>query len=369
MGITHLSGLEVAGVPTMGVGGILPFTGNWYFVDYYRGSDGNPGTADSPLQTLYQAQNLMQDGHNDVALIVPAPLTTSLSNGTQRLSLANALAINPAAASGSLLWAKNACHIIGLTAPCQTFQRARLAPPSGTYTAATFLNSAAAATNPLVYVTAHGCVFYNFTVFGGFSTGSTSFITWLDAGGENYYRSVAFQGQADAASAAGTGTASTSSRTLLISGTSGDNVFERCTIGTDTVQRVTNATQTMELAGGTPRNKFIECDFPLWLATAAAGTNTVYTAGSTSIDRFTKFDRCAFLNASTFSSGVAQTGVVKIGASAGGQMLFKDCSFLGATGTFASGDTTTSGQMWVDGGGPISNATASSTGIPIHPFV
>lgn len=53
MGITHLSGLEVAGVPTMGVSD-LPLTtnGNYYFVSSTTGSDGNTGAADNPFATL-----------------------------------------------------------------------------------------------------------------------------------------------------------------------------------------------------------------------------------------------------------------------------------------------------------------------------
>lgn len=53
MGISHLSGLEVAGVPTMGVGGALPFTtGNYFFVSSVSGANGNTGAADNPFATL-----------------------------------------------------------------------------------------------------------------------------------------------------------------------------------------------------------------------------------------------------------------------------------------------------------------------------
>ena len=45
MGITHLSGLEVAGVPTMGMSGTPLFTGYWFFVDADQGNDGNSGAA------------------------------------------------------------------------------------------------------------------------------------------------------------------------------------------------------------------------------------------------------------------------------------------------------------------------------------
>lgn len=53
MGTTNLSGLRVAGVPTMGVGGSLPLGQNYLFVNSATGSNGNEGTsAEWPLATL-----------------------------------------------------------------------------------------------------------------------------------------------------------------------------------------------------------------------------------------------------------------------------------------------------------------------------
>jgi len=51
MGITHLSGLEVAGVPIVSSGG-LPLGNNYIFVNSVTGSAGNTGAADSPLATV-----------------------------------------------------------------------------------------------------------------------------------------------------------------------------------------------------------------------------------------------------------------------------------------------------------------------------
>lgn len=55
MGITHLSGLEVAGVTTMGIGGGLPIAPRYFWVNSATGSDGNTGAFDSPLATIGQA--------------------------------------------------------------------------------------------------------------------------------------------------------------------------------------------------------------------------------------------------------------------------------------------------------------------------
>ena len=309
MGITHLSGLEVAGVPTMGLGGLPPFTGNWFFVDPAHGSDGNTGAADSPFATLYQAYAQCRDGYNDVVVLVG----NGQASGSARLSVALAASVTPSATVGTLTWAKNACHLIGMTAP--TFNaRARIAPPTGTYTAATFGNS-----GNMVNVTATGCYFMNFSIYGGFSTGATGEITWIDAGGRNSYWGVSFLGLNDAASAADTASAS-----LKISGTTGENTFWYCTVGDDTTTRsVANA--SLIVSGGSPRNKFIGCDFPMY--TSSSGALCV-SVGASGIDRWLTFDGCRFLNAIGSGSTTA-TNVGSINAASGGMPIFADCSALG----------------------------------------
>lgn len=346
MGITNYSGLEVAGVPTMGIAGAPMFTGNWYFVDAVHGSDGSTGAANSPLASVYQAQLLMTAGNNDVCVVVGSGSTAA----TQRLSYANAFGISSAATSGSLIWGKNACHLIGMTAPTVA-ARARFAPPTGTYTAATFLNGQTVSATPFISVTAQGCFFSNFSMFCGFSTGNAGMLAWVDSGGRNYYRSVDFGGQADAASAQGT-----ASRSLVVSGTVGENTFERCTIGLDTVTK-TVANASLGLTGGTPRNRFIECDFPVY--TSSATTLAIIT-GTAGIDRYTTLDRCRFLNG-TKSAGTAMTAVATMAASAGGYLLFKDPTLVGITG-FGS-DATTRAQIFIDGGTP----TAATTGLAVNP--
>ena len=54
MGTTHLSGLQVAGVPTQGMGG-LPVGNTYFWVDSVNGLNGNPGTFDQPYATLAAA--------------------------------------------------------------------------------------------------------------------------------------------------------------------------------------------------------------------------------------------------------------------------------------------------------------------------
>lgn len=329
MGITHLSGLEVAGVPTMGVGGAPFFTGNWWFVDPLNGSDGNSGAADSPFQTIYQGYNKAVADNNDVVILVGSGDTS----GTARLSVALAQTINPAATTGTVTWAKNATHLVGMTAPTLNC-RARFAPPTGTYTAATFGNA-----GNFFNVTASGCYFANFSLFNGFSTGATGQICWQDSGSQNYYDHVHFGGMGDTASAA-----STTSACISLVGSGGEREFVNCTIGLDTVQR-TGANSSLIVSAGTPRNSFRYCRFISDLSSGATAA-AILTAPSASIDRWIEFDQCRFLN-SVKSSGSAMAQAFVMTAS-GGLVLVNNCGAAGIT----AWETSTSGFVYVTGAVP-----------------
>lgn len=341
MGTTHLSGLSVAGIPTFGIGGAPMFTGNWYFVDAVNGSNGNSGAADNPLATVYSAFARCTSGHNDVVVIVGNGATT----GTQRLSLANAQAVDSTVSAGTLVWNKNATHLIGMTAPTRVAQRARFAPPTGTYTMATF------GSGDFVTVSGSGCYFANFSLFNGFSTGGASQICWTDSGGRNYYENVQFGGAGDAASAQ-----ATTSRSLLLSGT-GEHTFVNCELGLDTVTK-TVANATLEFSAGTTRNTFAGCNFPF--QTSSATTIGIIVAATAGSDRWQKFDRCTFIN-NVQSSSTTMSGLSTLAASMGGLLLMKDCTMVGITewGT----DATSRGQVYVDGGAP----TAATSGIAVNP--
>lgn len=343
MGVTHLSGLEVAGVPTMGIGGSQPlFTGNWYFVNPATGSNGNSGSASSPFASVYYALSRATAGNNDVIVLMGNGSTTA----TQRLSLANAQAVDSTATAGTLVWNKNATHLIGMTAPTAVAQRARFAPPTGTYTQTTF------GSGNFVTVSAQGCYFANFSLFHGFSTGGNNQICWTDSGGRNCYVNVNFGGIADAASAA-----SASARSLLITGSTGENTFVNCEIGIDTVTR-SAANSSLEFASGSPRNTFLQCNFPFM--TSASTPLGIITSGAAAMDRWQKFDRCTFIN-NVQSTSTTMAGLATLAASSGGLVLMKDATLVGITeyGT----DATSRGQIYVDGG----TVTAATSGIAVNP--
>lgn len=342
MGTTHLSGLAVAGVPTMGIAGAPLFTGNWFFVDPAHGSDGNTGAADSPFSTIYQGYAQCRSGYNDVVVVVGDGTTA----GTARMSVALAATIDPTATVGTITWAKNACHLIGMCSANNTSQRARFAPPTGTYTAATFGNA-----GNMFNVTGTGCYFANFSVFNGFSTGAAAQIAWKEAGGRNTYVNVNIQGIADAASAADAG-----SRSLRIAG-AGENLFLGCQLGTDTVTRGA-ANATLEFLSGTARNTFTECNMPF--QTSAATPLGIIVSAAAGSDRWQKFDRCTFIN-NVQSTSTTMSGLATLAASMGGLLLMKDCTMVGITewGT----DATSRGEIYVDG----ASAVAATTGIAVNP--
>lgn len=326
MGITHLSGLQVAGVPTMGMGGGIPmFTGTWYFVDAVYGSDGNVGTADSPLATIARAYELCKDGRNDVVVLVGHPTTSDADAGTHRLS-------------SQLLWAKSATHMIGMCAPTMVGQRARISTAVGATT-----NIA-----DLLKVTGHGCYFGNFSIFQGVGQSGTDEQLCQITGKYNYFENVAFQGMGSS-----TGAGRAGSYVLYINGGT-DNTFINCQIGVDTVAR-TAANSSVRMRGGAARNVFINCVFPLY-ATANSPL-FVDTNASGAVDRFNVFKNCFFNNAVNNTSGTAITAVAAYNSAQGGTTVFDNCTVVGAndwTGT----DTGT-----VRIAGPVPNGDTSGMAV------
>lgn len=344
MGLTNFpNGISSFGVPVLGGIGGLPFTGNWWFVDPVNGLDGNAGNnTNLPLQTLYQALNKATANNNDVIVLIGNGATS----GTARLSKALAQGIDPTATSGVLKWNKAATHLIGVTAPTAIAERARIAPPSGTYTASTFGSA------DLVEVSVQGCMFANVSLFHGFSTGGAAQICWKDTGGRNAYFGMQFGGMGDAASAADAG-----SRSVVISG-GGENYFSRCTFGLDTVAR-SAANASLEFAAATPRNVFEDCLFPF--QTTSATVLGILGTGATCMDRFQLFKRTMFIN-NIKSSSTQMTALASLTNAAPGGLLSYDpgCALVGVT---KWGDTIALANSYVMSGSP----TAATSGIAVNP--
>ena len=324
MGITHLSGLQVAGVPTMGVGGMPFLTGTWYFVDAVYGSDGNTGAADDPMATIAAAYAKCVEGKNDVVVLVSHPTTADNAVGTHRLT-------------SQLVWAKSATHMIGICAPTTIGQRARISHPTTDTT-----NTA-----DLLKITASGCYFSNFSIFQGVGQAATAEKLCQITGSRNYFENVAFQGIGS--SVGGTVAAGYS---LYLNGAE-ENTFVGCQIGVDTVAR-TAANFSVLFAGAAKRNLFKGCIFPM-LATA---TSPFFISCATSggVDRFNLFQQCLFHNAVN-STGTSIDAVVQFHATQGGTTIMDNCTSVGAD------DWTPTDTGVVRILGPVSNGDTSGMGV------
>lgn len=310
-------GLTSMGVPLVGSLSGIPYTGDWYFVDAVRGSDGNTGGAEDPVQTITRAYALCTEGRNDVVVLMSAPTTAAPTTGTFRLS-------------AQLDWAKSATHLVGMTAPTMIGQRARISTATG----------ATSNIADLLKVSAQGCYFANFSIFQGVGQASTDEQLCQITGQRNAFFNVAFQGMGSANGAARAG-----SYVLYLNGGS-ENTFVGCQIGVDTQSR-SAANASVKLRSAATRNIFKDCLFPVY-ATATSPL-IVDAAASASIDRFAWFKNCLITN---FGSS-ALAAVVGFHASQGGFVLMDNCSAAGCTDWTAT-DTST-----VKIAGPVPNGDTS----------
>ena len=319
------NGVSSFGMPVL-PGVSMPFTGNVYFVDPVNGGDGNDGKAPGAgraFKTLYRAHGECTSGNNDVVFLVG----NGAISGTAQLTLAGAVAETSrtgatAATAGTLVWSKNATHLIGISSGNGVASRARIGSSYGVtgdaYTVTTF------GSKTFVSVTAYGCMFNNIFVTNDFSTGGTAELLWVDTGQRNNYVNCHFFGMANAASAA-----DADSRTLVVgSGGNGENTFYNCVIGGDTVSR-SAANASLELTGGTPRNRFIDCMFPFYATNA--GVLGVLCTGAAAIDRWTLFKGCSFINAIQSAATTMTVLMSMTSASSGGLFLIQDCLSIGMT--------------------------------------
>jgi len=302
---------------------LFPSQGASYFVDPAAGNDGNDGlTPANAKRTLSAAYSLCAAGKNDVVYLLSDGATTS----TARLA-------------ANFDWAKNATHLVGVSSGVNISNRSRIAPAAAVTAFASFFT-----------VSASGCLFQNIQFFQGFDTGVAAEICVTVTGSRNHFVGCHIAGMGDAASATDTG-----SRNLKVSG--GENQFDDCAIGIDTVAR-TVANASVELSGGAARNVFRNCLFPLYAT--GAGAFVLLTAAAAAIDRFTLFDRCTFLNSIKSGSGTSITGACSMAASAGGLLMFRDLAMVGCSALGA--DATSKAQIYTFG-----PANGTSTGIGANP--
>lgn len=275
-------------------------SGNVYYLDPFAGSDGNSGFyPTAAVASLAAGYALLREGKGDVLALISNGQTTA----TARLGAA-------------FTWSKNAAHLVGICSPVRTSQRSRIAPVSGV----------TAFTN-LFTLTGGDCIFQNIEWFHGFNTGTAAQICFaLTTGARNFFKNCHIAGMGDTQSATDNG-----SRSLVITG-GGENLFQNCTLGIDTVQR-TGTNATVEFKTGTARNVFENCLFPSWVGAGGAPNAIASLTGG--MDRFNLFNNCQFIN---FGTAMTKLALIGTAGSPNGFLMFNN-PFLAGVTAFGTGQT------------------------------
>lgn len=275
--------------------GMIPPGGNIYYLDPANGSDGSSGK--SPAQafaTLAVAYAALTANQNDVLFYIAGSSSITLS--------------------AALTWSKNYTHFVGLCAPTHAAQRARI-----------FQLSTLTGASPLLTISASGCIFSNFYIFQGVAD-ATSLINVSVTGGRNYFYNVHFAGGGHATQAINGGAS-----LHLNTSSSEENLFERCTIGVDTIDAATGMVGLL-MDGDAHRNLFREC--VLRMRAGSTGAAFVEVADATGIDRDITFDNCLFINNSTANDMASAFLIPAMGEPR--LILLKDCLFHNVTKLDAS---------------------------------
>jgi hypothetical protein len=269
------------------------------------GSDGFTGdAADQPFATLSYAQSVASADKNDVVYMIASSNTAANTTDAQ---------------TTTLLWAKDAVHLIGINAGQAISQRSRIGVAS---------TATGASVAPLMTVSANNCRIENIQVISELAS-ADAIGSVLVSGQRNHFVNCHFAG------AATTTQDVAGAYSLKVTGS--ENLFDDCTIGLDTITRAT-ATYEMYMSGGATRNIFRNCRIITY-----AGHNTMtWLTTATTLDRFTLFENCIFINASNSAATTMNQGF-GIGHT-GGSIILKNCTLLGATAS----ETAASGYVWYD---------------------
>jgi hypothetical protein len=285
---------QLGGYPALPVLPIAP-GGTWFWVDPANGSDSNDGltpTADNaghgPMATVGAAYAKTTADHHDVVALIGGDTGSNEST--------------------AITWSNDYTHLIGFCSPVREGQRARV-------------QANTTGLSPFLTISAKGCVFANVRLWQG-QNDANSLILCSVTGSRNCFWNVDFAGGGHTAQAIDGGCS------LYISGGS-ENLFERCTIGIDTVAGGTGfAGLVFAATGGAARNVWRDCLFNAYAGHAAQ--IFVELLGNFGIDRYQLFDRCTFQSL----SGTAMTSAFAVAAGfdpANKRVLLRDCACIGAS--------------------------------------
>lgn len=295
MPLTHFPyGMSTFGYPVLPP---IPFMADsrYYYADVVNGADLNSGTDPSqPLQTIAKGFALLRSGHYDTLFVIG--LGTAFTLGA------------------SLNWNKDYTNLVGITAPIDVSQRARITTGVATMT-------------PAINFSGTGITVKNLQIINFGSDATLAAVGVSVTGQRSYFENVQFAGGADGAAVTRAGTAM---RSLVVDGGggNGEHLFYNCLIGLDTVDTA-GANYELELKGNTPRNRFNDCSIIKRVVSGGAGGGFI-NFPATGIDRWTIFDRLTATNF-TIGGGVALTTAFNIIATTG-VIIMRDPITTGATG-------------------------------------
>lgn len=299
----------------------LPVVGDIYYVNATTGASTNSGSAtNQAFNKVSTAHSSLTEGQNDVAILVANEGTVGGAGDD--------------VSEVSVTWNKGFSHLIGAASPVGIAGRARVTSSSGTSSFFTFSGD--------------GCIISNIQI----GTFEDINVNTTVTGQRNYFNNVHFAGIGNA-----TAGDDTAARSLVVSGGGsgkGENVFDGCVIGLDTVARSTTNAE-LELTTSATRNLFRNCYFPTF-ADNAGHLFIKADASAAAIDRFAFFENCIFHNA-IHSTGTNMTEAIAAHGSLSGTILLKDCTLVGAT----DWENSASGQVMIDGAAP----TAGSSGLAV----
>ena len=294
---TAFDALTVGGVPITS-GSHMPLTGQAYFVDYVNGLDGRDGkSVRQAFKTIPQAYSVCKAGKNDTVYLIGNGATS----GSHRLS-------------AQLVWAKNATHLVGIAAPTMVAGRARVAWLSGATKTATMID-----------FTASGCIVSNVHFFQDYATGAANTCMAL-TGERNYFANCHIAGGGHATAAAH---ASCTSMTLT---GGGENQFDDCTIGLDTIGSGAGANATIAIATSVARTIFRRCH----IVKEAGDTDPLFVSvGAAGIIRYILFEDCLFINTAGSKTMVA---ALAVNAAPGGNVFIQGGGLFGAVTNWVAAD-------------------------------
>lgn len=278
MGSNISNGLIVDGIPVTG-SYIPPITGRYFHVC--------PGSATisgyGGKQIVGSSSNDGSDLANAMDSIATAynACTSGAGDGIILWSFGTTTAMTSSYLSSAITWSKHGITVVGVCAPTGIAQRSRV----------TNLSTKTALAN-LITVAGDNNTFLNFAIANyGSAAGA---LGGLDVtGSRNYFGKMQIVGAGSATPAVLVGSYS------LQLNSADENLFENCTIGSDTVDQDGSqaATGVIKFANGCQTNMFKSCRILSYYSYASATTGAIHHVGAgDSITRTQEFRDCSFIN-------------------------------------------------------------------------